>query len=188
MMGLSKPKAVNPEIPLTQIKDIQNNMNNINVMCIVLEVNAAVPLKDNHEVRTVKVADNSACINFSVWDEPGSYLFPGDIIRVHRAYAIYFRNCLTLYVGKNGEIEKIGDFIMTFNEAVNMSELNMNPPAPLPPPGANGNNAATRVRRTGMTGGMRVRKQSPSATATKKKNNNNGQSGPAANQMRSERK
>lgn len=139
MMGINKPKPINPDTPLTLIKDIQNNMNNITVVCIVLEVNAAVPLKDNHEVRTIKVADNSACINFSVWDEPGAFLYPGDILRIHRAYAIYFRNCLTLYVGKNGEIEKIGDFIMTFNESINMSELNLNAPPPQSSPGANGN-------------------------------------------------
>ncbi|KAE9540645.1 hypothetical protein AGLY_003890 [Aphis glycines] len=177
MMNITKPKPINPDTPLTLIKDIQNNVNNITVMCIVLEVNPAVQLKDNHEVRTVKVADSSACINFSVWDEPGSFLYPGDIIRVHRAYAIYFRNCLTLYVGKNGEIEKIGDFIMTFNESVNMSEVNLNAPPPQPPPGANGN-TISNARRTG------VGKQNMKPNAFK---GNNGKSGPR-NQMRPERK
>ncbi|XP_050522266.1 SOSS complex subunit B homolog [Daktulosphaira vitifoliae] len=176
MMGINKPKSINPEISLTAIKDIQNNMNNITVVCIVLEVNPAVPLKDNHEVRTVKVADNSACINFSVWDEPGAFLYPGDIIRVHRAYAIYFRNCLTLYVGKNGEIEKIGDFIMTFNEAINMSEVNLNAPPPLPPP-ANGNTIGN-TRRTGM-GKQNVKQNSFKG--------NNGKGGPR-NQLRPDRK
>jgi len=177
MMSISKPKPINPDTPLTLIKDIQNNVNNITVMCIVLEVNPAVQLKDNHEVRTVKVADSSACINFSVWDEPGSFLYPGDIIRVHRAYAIYFRNCLTLYVGKNGEIEKIGDFIMTFNESVNMSEINLNAPPPQPPPGSNGN-AISNARRTG------VGKQNMKPNTSK---GNNGKSGPRS-QMRPERK
>lgn len=177
-MGLSKPKTINPDTTLTLIKDIQSNMNNINVMCIVLEVNNAVPLKDNHEVRTVKIADSSACINFSVWDEPGAFLYPGDIIRIHRAYSIYFRNCLTLYVGKNGEIEKIGDFIMTFNESINMSEVNLNAPPPLPPPGANGNTMGN-ARRTGGVG-----KQNVKPNAFK---GNNGKSGPR-NQMKPERK
>jgi len=178
MMGMSKPKTINPDTTLTLIKDIQNNMNNITVMCIVLEVNNAVLLKDNHEVRTVKVADSSACINFSVWDEPGAFLFPGDIIRVHRAYSIYFRNCLTLYVGKNGEIEKIGDFIMTFNESVNMSEVNLNAPPPLPPPGANGN-TISNTRRTGGVGKQNVKPNTFKG--------NNGKSGPRS-QVRPERK
>lgn len=177
MMGINKPKSNNLETPLTLIKDIQNNMNNIMITCIVLEVNSAVPLKDNHEVRTVKVADSSGSINFSVWDEAGSILFPGDIIRVHRAYAIYFRNCLTLYVGKNGEIEKIGDFIMTFNESVNMSEVNLNAPPPLPPSGANGNTIGN-TRRTGAG------KQNVKSNTFK---GNNGKGGPR-NQMRPERK
>lgn len=178
MMGISKPKTINPDTTLTLIKDIQNNMNNITVMCIVLEVNNAVPLKDNHEVRTVKVADSSACINFSVWDEPGAFLYPGDIIRIHKAYSIYFRNCLTLYVGKNGEIEKIGDFIMTFNETVNMSEVNLNAPPPLPPPGANGN-TVVNARRAGGVGKQNVKPNTFKG--------NNGKSGPRS-QMRPERK
>lgn len=177
MMGINKPKPINPDTPLTLIKDIQNNMNNITVVCIVLEVNTAVSLKDNHEVRMIKVADNSACINFSVWDEPGAFLYPGDILRIHRAYAIYFRNCLTLYVGKNGEIEKIGDFIMTFNESVNMSELNLNAPPPQPPPGANGNTI-------GNTRRANIGKQSVKPNTFK---GNNGKSGPKS-QMRPERK
>lgn len=178
MTGINKPKPINSDTPLTLIKDIQNNMNNITVMCIILEVNPAVPLKDNHEVRTVKVADSSACINFSVWDELGALLYPGDIIRVHRAYAIYFRNCLTLYVGKNGEIEKIGDFIMTFNESINMSEVNLNAPPPLPPAGANGNTMGNNARRTG------IGKQNVKQNTFK---GNNGKSGPRS-QMRPERK
>ncbi|VVC41342.1 Nucleic acid-binding, OB-fold [Cinara cedri] len=177
MMGINKQKSIIPDTPLTLIKDIQNNMNNITVMCIVLDVNPAVPLKDNHEVRTVKVADSSASINFSVWDEAGAILFPGDIIRIHRAYAIYFRNCLTLYVGKNGEIEKIGDFIMTFSESINMSEVNLNAPPPLPPPGANGN-TISNTRRTGAG------KQNVKPNTFK---GNNGKSGPRS-QMRPERK
>lgn len=177
MTGRPKPKSINPDTPQTLIKDIQNNMNNITVTCIVLEVNPAVPLKDNHEVRTVKVADNSACINFSVWDEPGAILCPGDIIRVNRAYSIYFRNCLTLYVGKNGDIEKIGEFALPFNESINMSEVNLNAPPPLPAPGANGNTMGN-ARRTGLG------KQNVKPNSFK---GNNGKSGPRS-QMRPERK
>lgn len=94
---------------------------------IVLEVGAATLTKESREVRTFKVADPTACINVSVWDEPGKLLVPGDIVRLTKGYASVWRNCLTLYSGKNGDIHKIGDFCLTFNEALNMSEPNQAP-------------------------------------------------------------
>lgn len=75
-------------------------------------------------VRTFKVGDPTACINVSVWDEPGNLLVPGDIVRLTKGYAAIWRQCLTLYSGKNGDILKIGDFCMNFNENLNMSEPN----------------------------------------------------------------
>lgn len=107
------------------IKDIRPGSKNINVTVIVLEVGNPITVKDNREVRTVKVADATACINLSVWDEPGHFINPGDIIRLTKAHATIFRNCLTLYSGKTGEIDKIGDFCMVFNEQMNMSDPNM---------------------------------------------------------------
>lgn len=33
-----------------------------------------------------------------------------------------FKNSLTLYVGKGGELQKVGDFCLPFSETPNMSE------------------------------------------------------------------
>lgn len=104
------------------IKHIKPGLKNINVVFIVLDVGQATLTKENREVRNFKVADFSACINCSVWDDPGKLLCPGDIIRLTKGYASIWRNCLTLYSGKNGEIVKIGEFCMAFNEHMNMSE------------------------------------------------------------------
>ena len=106
------------------IKDIRPGLKNINVQFIVLEVGNATVTKENKEVRTFKVADQSACINVSIWGEPGSLLYPGDIVRLTKGYAVIWRQCLTLYSGKNGDIHKLGDFCMLFNEQLNMSEPN----------------------------------------------------------------
>lgn len=106
------------------IKDIRPGLKNINVVFIVLEVGLATVTKENREVRTFKVGDPTACINVSVWDEPGKLLVPGDIVRLTKGYASIWRQCLTLYSGKNGDIHKIGDFCLNFNEQVNMSEPN----------------------------------------------------------------
>lgn len=106
------------------IKDLRPGLKNITVVFIVLEVSHPTLTKENREVRTFKVADQSACINASVWDEAGQLLAPGDIVRLTKGYASLWRNCLTLYTSKLGEIQKIGDFCMVFNEQLNMSEPN----------------------------------------------------------------
>lgn len=93
-------------------------------MFIVLEVGQTTITKENRMVRTFKVGDPTACINVSVWDEPGNLIVPGDIVRLTKGYASIWRHCLTLYTGKNGDILKVGDFCMNFNEQINMSEPN----------------------------------------------------------------
>ncbi|KAI9588188.1 hypothetical protein GQX74_004034 [Glossina fuscipes] len=104
------------------IKDIKPGLKNINVIFIVLEIGTTTVTKENREVRNFKVGDHTACINVSIWDEPGKLISPGDIIKLTKGYASIFRHCLTLYSGKNGDVYKIGEFCMTFNEALNMSE------------------------------------------------------------------
>lgn len=107
-----------------QIKDMRPGLKNINTVFIVLEIGHPTLTKENREVRTFKVADQSACINASVWDEAGQLLAPGDIVKLTKGYASIWRNCLTLYTSKLGDIQKIGEFCMVFNEQLNMSEPN----------------------------------------------------------------
>lgn len=106
------------------IKDVRPGLKNINVVFIILEVGPVTLTKENREVRSFKVGDPSACINVSIWDEPGKLLVPGDIVKMTKGYSSIWRNCLTLYSGKSGEIIKVGDFCMVFNEQLNMSEPN----------------------------------------------------------------
>lgn len=44
--------------------------------------------KDGHEVRACKVADKTGSITISVWDELGSLIQPGDIIRLTKGYVM----------------------------------------------------------------------------------------------------
>lgn len=107
-----------------QIKDIRPGLKNLNVVFIVLEVGHPTITKENREVRSCKVADQTASINVSIWDEPGQHLVPGDIVKLTRGYAAVFRDSLTLYTGKTGDLQKVGEFCMVFNEQLNMSEPN----------------------------------------------------------------
>ncbi|KAM4626790.1 SOSS complex subunit B2 [Discoglossus pictus] len=106
------------------IKDIKAGQKNLNVVFIVLEIGRVTKTKDGHEVRSCKVADKTGSITVSVWDEIGSLIQPGDIIRLTRGYASMWKSCLTLYSGRGGELQKIGEFCMVYSELPNFSDPN----------------------------------------------------------------
>lgn len=106
------------------IKDIKPGQKNLNVIFIILEIGAPNRTKDNHTVRSCKVADKTGSVNISIWDDIGEMIMTGDICRLVKGYTNIFKNCLTLYAGKNGGISKIGEFCMQFSEVPNMSEPN----------------------------------------------------------------
>ncbi|KAL2088164.1 hypothetical protein ACEWY4_016992 [Coilia grayii] len=78
--------------------------------------------KDGHEIRSCKVADRSGSITISVWDEAGGFIQPGDILRLSKGYASLWKGCLTLYTGRSGDLQKIGEFCMVFSEVPNFSD------------------------------------------------------------------
>ncbi|XP_061648803.1 SOSS complex subunit B2 [Phyllopteryx taeniolatus] len=106
------------------IKDVKPGSKNLNIVFIVLEIGRVTKTKDGHEVRSCKVADKSGSIAISVWDELGSLIQPGDIIKLTRGYASIWKGCLTLYTGRGGDLQKIGEFCMVYSEVPNFSETN----------------------------------------------------------------
>lgn len=106
------------------IKDVKPGSKNLNIVFIVLEMGRVTKTKDGHEVRSCKVADKSGSIAISVWDELGTLIQPGDIIRLTRGYASIWKGCLTLYTGRGGDLQKIGEFCMVYSEVPNFSEPN----------------------------------------------------------------
>ncbi|KAM8933486.1 SOSS complex subunit B2 isoform 2-T2 [Pelodytes ibericus] len=113
-----------PNDSYVSIKDIKTGQKNLNVVFIVLEIGRVTKTKDGHEVRSCKVADKTGSITVSVWDEIGSLIQPGDIIRLTRGYASMWKGSLTLYSGRGGELQKIGEFCMVYSELPNFSEPN----------------------------------------------------------------
>ncbi|XP_065150067.1 nucleic acid binding protein 1b isoform X1 [Paramisgurnus dabryanus] len=106
------------------IKDVKHGLKNINLVFIVLEIGRVSKTKVGHEIRSFKVADLTGSITFSVWDQVGGLIQTGDIIRLNRGYTTLFKGCLTLYIGRTGDIQKIGEFCMIFSEVPNFSEPN----------------------------------------------------------------
>ncbi|XP_003962158.1 SOSS complex subunit B2 isoform X4 [Takifugu rubripes] len=109
---------------LVLIKDVKPGSKNLNIVFIVLEIGRVTKTKDGHEVRSCKVADKTGSIAISVWDELGSLIQPGDIIKLTRGYASIWKGCLTLYTGRGGDLQKIGEFCMVYSEVPNFSEPN----------------------------------------------------------------
>ncbi|CAG2177938.1 unnamed protein product, partial [Oppiella nova] len=56
---------------VTQIRDLKHGLKGVNLIAIVLEVGRPNITKEDHEIRTCKIADRSGSINICVWDEPG---------------------------------------------------------------------------------------------------------------------
>ncbi|KAM9709924.1 SOSS complex subunit B2 isoform 2-T2 [Menidia menidia] len=116
--------AAPPTEALFLLKDVKPGSKNLNIVFIVLEIGRVTKTKDGHEVRSCKVADKSGSIAISVWDELGSLIQPGDIIKLTRGYASIWKGCLTLYTGRGGDLQKIGEFCMVYSEVPNFSEPN----------------------------------------------------------------
>ncbi|XP_068429331.1 SOSS complex subunit B2 isoform X2 [Clinocottus analis] len=116
--------ATPPGDGLFLLKDVKAGSKNLNIVFIVLEIGRVTKTKDGHEVRSCKVADKSGSIAISVWDELGSLIQAGDIIKLTRGYASIWKGSLTLYTGRGGDLQKIGEFCMVYSEVPNFSEQN----------------------------------------------------------------
>lgn len=67
--------------------------------------------KDGNEVRTAKVADRTGTINLSVWNENSSLIAPCDVIQLLQGNTTVRGGCLTLNVGRFGQLIKIGEYV-----------------------------------------------------------------------------
>lgn len=68
----------------TPVKDLRPGSKNLNMVLITLDIGKPSTTKDGHEIRTIRVADKTGCINLSIWDKPGTLLESGDIIRLNK--------------------------------------------------------------------------------------------------------
>ena len=105
------------------IKDLEPNQKNLNLQAIVLDVAKPTQTKDGHEVRSVRIADKSGSINLSVWNDYGAVLREGDILRLNGCFTQIWKNSLQVKIGTKGQIIKVGDFLMVFNENPDMSVI-----------------------------------------------------------------
>ncbi|CAA7398502.1 unnamed protein product [Spirodela intermedia] len=68
------------------------------------------------------VADESAAVEFLLWDSECEAFEPGDILRLTSGIFSFHRHKLVLRSGRKGRVEKVGEFTMLFVESPNMSD------------------------------------------------------------------
>ncbi len=108
---------------MIQIKDLKPNLKNLNLQVIVLDISKPTQTKDGHEVRTVRVADRSGSVNFSVWNECGSIIREGDVLRLQNCFTQIWKQQLQLKLSSKGSIVKYSEFMLLFSELPDMSIL-----------------------------------------------------------------
>jgi hypothetical protein len=80
--------GVNPVIPVI----IDDFAVHTDVFVNFVVIGKPTKTKDGHTVRSVKVADKTASINMSVWDDFGDLLQTGDICRITKGYLLNMLN------------------------------------------------------------------------------------------------
>ncbi|CAL8099987.1 unnamed protein product [Calicophoron daubneyi] len=106
------------------LKDLKPNMKRVSTIFIVLELGPTTRTKDGNEVRTAKVADRTGTINLSVWNENSSLIAPCDVLQLVQGNTTVRGGCLTLNVGRYGQLIKIGEFCFPFVESPDFSAYN----------------------------------------------------------------
>ncbi|WKY06029.1 hypothetical protein Q1695_006322 [Nippostrongylus brasiliensis] len=124
-----------------KIASLLPQMNSINTFGIVLENHPARRLANGSLVLSMRIADPSGSINFTIMNAEVQDLFePGDIIKIKNGFTNVHRGMLNLSCGRQGEFMKSGDFMLLYSETPNMSEFNSEYAAmerarkPSPPP------------------------------------------------------
>ena len=69
-----------------------------------------------HHWENICLKYKSFIICFCSWDDLGKLIQSGDIIRMTKGYVSVWKNCLTLYLGKTSEFQKVNEFCMVFSE------------------------------------------------------------------------
>jgi hypothetical protein len=112
-------------IPNRKISELKPYDKNIDVKIILLQLMTRSKLKSDVKMTQFLVADPSGSILCNFFEDVGDALNEGDIIFIKSGYATLFKNNLVLYTPKpgNGQIVKMGEYFMHFNEIPKMSDL-----------------------------------------------------------------
>ncbi|XP_027912890.1 pentatricopeptide repeat-containing protein At2g15630, mitochondrial-like isoform X3 [Vigna unguiculata] len=102
--------------------------NNIESKFIVLE-KGSTALEGKNRICLTLVADETAAVHLQLWGDECNAFDSGDIIHLRKGIFSYQHGNLILRAGKRGKLEKSGEFVMSYVEIPNMSEIHWIPHA-----------------------------------------------------------
>eukprot|EP00052_Salpingoeca_macrocollata_P035234 m.13970 g.13970 ORF g.13970 m.13970 type:complete len:113 (-) comp7706_c0_seq1:192-530(-) len=103
------------------IIDLTRGEKNLHCKFIAVEKLDSSPTHDGRQVTLWLVADKTAAIQLCLYDEVGNAVTAGDILRLTGGHCTLHKTSLSLFVGPDGKLEKIGEFTMVFTEKPNLS-------------------------------------------------------------------
>ncbi|CAM6119716.1 unnamed protein product [Calypogeia fissa] len=117
-----------PSPKLCELRDLRPSVNsNVHTKFIILEKGQASRMSGAEGagplVSVALVADSTATVHLQLWGPECDAFQPSDIVRLTNGLFSFQKNNMVLRAGKKGQLEKIGQFTMTFVENPNMSRV-----------------------------------------------------------------
>ncbi|CAD5227125.1 unnamed protein product [Bursaphelenchus xylophilus] len=109
---------------ITPIADLKPGVKNLNCSFIILEKSQSRMAANGHSHCQFKVADESASINLTVWDQAAEYLQPGDVCSLKSGSTSVYKGSMSLNCGKNSEVLKVGRIVHPISLQPDMSLYN----------------------------------------------------------------
>ncbi|MCZ7393287.1 MAG: hypothetical protein ABOK23_06560 [Candidatus Methanoperedens sp.] len=120
------------ETPINvNVKDMTENSKNVNATLKVIEIGEVKDIQSKFgakRVCEVKVADATASILLSLWDDQIGKIAAGDTISIQNGYISVVRNSMRLNIGKYGKMLLSEEPITEVNTEINMSDKHVEQP------------------------------------------------------------
>lgn len=113
------------------VKDMTESSKNVNAVLKVMEIGAVKDIKSQYgdkRVCEVKVADATAAILLSLWDDQIGKIAEGDTISIQNGYISVVRNSMRLNIGKYGKMLLSEEALTDVNTEINISDKHVDQP------------------------------------------------------------
>ncbi len=113
------------------VKDMTENSKNVNATLKVIEIGEVKDIQSKFgakRVCEVKVADATASILLSLWDDQIGKIAAGDTISIQNGYISVVRNSMRLNIGKYGKMLLSEEPLTEVNTEINMSDKHVEQP------------------------------------------------------------
>lgn len=113
------------------VKDMTENSKNVNATVKVIQIGETKDIQSkfgDKRVCEVKVADATASIILSLWDDQIGKIAVGDTISIQNGYISVVRNSMRLNIGKYGKMLLSEEALDDVNTEINLSDKHVEQP------------------------------------------------------------